>query len=634
MVRMAAVSLLVFVFFLKTVSVAHADITSNLVAWWKFDEGSGTTVADSTGNGHTGTLNGTAAFTSSSKIGPFAALYSTGGSNDGTTFASITTGTTFTYSAWIFPTGDSTGVYQNLMTQGSNLGIWLHNGKIDYFSSNADHVSNTTITLNTWHFVSVVFSAGSATFYLDGVADGTVSPVSAMSPNGMGCDPGATECFPGRQDDVRFYSRALSSSDIAQLYLYSGQSSWVVKTQPVSSALAGNLVGWWTFDGKDTLWTSSSAGTTKDKSGNNNTGTLNGMSLSTAPTPGKVGQALSFNGSSSYVNVSDSSSLDPSDLTIAVWVKFNVVNGSFQTIAAKWQVGVKQQYVLQLNSTNKIGFWTAGGGSGGATDLESNATMVAGRWYYIVATIAGTSKALYIDGNLDTSGTGSAVGSSNIEFTIGGKKDGSGTYFEFLNGIIDNLQLYSRGLSATEVQQSYSASPAKVRAASLAPCVTSYANHGGTGDRRPSFGLANILVTSSGSGITAMQGGGGASDSAWVDGDTTSAGHGFFGSVALNGTQWLEFDFNTGNTVLITEAKYYQGDSTPQGTWKWQGSNDNSSWTDVGGSFALGGVPTETITTLSGNLTKYRYYRMLGLSGSTDPTPWLFEMEFKICGLP
>ena len=49
--------LLVGGFFVST-QTAHADITSNLVGHWTFDEGYGISVADSSGNSNTGTLSG------------------------------------------------------------------------------------------------------------------------------------------------------------------------------------------------------------------------------------------------------------------------------------------------------------------------------------------------------------------------------------------------------------------------------------------------------------------------------------------------------------------------------------------------------------------------------------------------
>src|SRR4051812_49333464 len=65
---------------------AHADITSNLEAWWKCNEGTGTTAADATGNGHTGTLNGTAGWLVPGKIGAAACSYP-GTSGNGVSFS-------------------------------------------------------------------------------------------------------------------------------------------------------------------------------------------------------------------------------------------------------------------------------------------------------------------------------------------------------------------------------------------------------------------------------------------------------------------------------------------------------------------------------------------------------------------
>jgi hypothetical protein len=257
------------------------------------------------------------------------------------------------------------------------------------------------------------------------------------------------------------------------------------------------------------------------------------------------------------------------------------------------------------------------------------------KWYHIACTFNTTDGTkLYINGALDSSDSDKTTIPTNAGGVNIGYLDILGSPSRFAPVILDDVRLYNRALSAVEVQQLYGQKTGSlIKAATLLPCTPSYANHGGTGDRRPGLGLANISVTSSGSGITAMQGGGGAADSAWVNGGF-NAGQGFFGTVSLDGSQWLRFDFASGNAALITEAKFYQETSDVQGTWKWQGSNDASSWVDIGGSFTLGGTPTESITTLSGNKTKYRYYQMVGLSGATTPNPWLYEMEFKICGLP
>jgi hypothetical protein len=109
----------------------------------------------------------------------------------------------------------------------------------------------------------------------------------------------------------------------------------------------------------------------------------------------------------------------------------------------------------------------------------------------------------------------------------------------------------------------------------------------------------------------------------------------------VNGTQTNEFwwiNAQSGRelrfgfsdfTRRITEAKWYQDTAATHGDWKWQGSNDGSTWTDIGTSFTLGGT-LQTITTLSGNASYWHYYRLLQVSGVTSSGPWLREIEFNI----
>lgn len=113
-----------------------------------------------------------------------------------------------------------------------------------------------------------------------------------------------------------------------------------------------------------------------------------------------------------------------------------------------------------------------------------------------------------------------------------------------------------------------------------------------------------------------------------VDGVSTN-GNGF--SNESNVGKYFRFDFGSGASVKITEAKWYQDGSTTHGTFKWQGSNNASIWTDIGSTFTLGGSSIQTITALSANATGYRYYQLIGTSGSVSGTPSIYEIEFKQC---
>lgn len=106
-------------------------------------------------------------------------------------------------------------------------------------------------------------------------------------------------------------------------------------------------------------------------------------------------------------------------------------------------------------------------------------------------------------------------------------------------------------------------------------------------------------------------------------------------SHTLTSSDEIKFDFGPGNKILITEARWKQGgaaSANTQGTWRWQGSNDDSSWTNIGNSFLLGGGATQLHTELGGNTIGYRYYRLNGVSGSTGSNPpWSTEIEFEQC---
>ena len=155
-------------------------------------------------------------------------------------------------------------------------------------------------------------------------------------------------------------------------------------TTSCTSGLSCGLVGYWTFDGKDTPWTSSSAATTLDKSGNGNTGTLTNMLQSTAPVPGKIGQALKFDGSSGYVDIGTNSSLHPANITVSFWIKPNTISG---TLFLLNEQSSSPYYGYATYFDGGLLYWelyTAGAG----TYIDASTTnLVSNSWQYITETV-------------------------------------------------------------------------------------------------------------------------------------------------------------------------------------------------------------------------------------------------------
>jgi hypothetical protein len=147
-----------------------------------------------------------------------------------------------------------------------------------------------------------------------------------------------------------------------------------------------------------------------------------------------------------------------------------------------------------------------------------------------------------------------------------------------------------------------------------APKRFSYANALGSGNR-----TGSITVTTSG-GTTFD------TPSHLVNGDLTDNVFWGFGPIA--------FKFDLGAAKIVRQARWRQDTSTTHnGLFQWQGSNDDSAYIEIGGTFNLGGAPVTHHDSLLGNDTAYRWYRLQPTAdASISGTPYLREVEFYIEG--
>lgn len=214
---------------------------------------------------------------------------------------------------------------------------------------------------------------------------------------------------------------------------------------------AGTMLAYWKFD------ESSAGDDAVDESGNGNDLTPFNDPQPSTDRPSELGvnfanpYSRSLDGGvGQYFEIEDTPSLDAtaSGVTIAVWVKFAGVSNNYESIVSKWDIGARQQWTLQLNANNKIGWWT-GDGEDDADNLESTSTMDSDTWYHIIVTSEGLEKKLYINGVLEGSKTSSvAMGvAEGVGIGVGAKTEGSP---EYLNGFVDDLRIYSYALSDSE----------------------------------------------------------------------------------------------------------------------------------------------------------------------------------------
>ena len=147
--------------------------------------------------------------------------------------------------------------------------------------------------------------------------------------------------------------------------------------------------------------------------------------------------------------------------SIAAWINLSVLpstTGSTMHIAGESQVNNDLDF--QIQSDNKVHFYT------GAGEQTSTATALqANMWYFLVASYDSTAgfRNIYLDGVLDGAFSGGVSSQSKTTpFTIGYNSVFGGREF---SGTIDEVAVYDRGLTASEVASLYASSQTGVVAA-------------------------------------------------------------------------------------------------------------------------------------------------------------------------
>ena len=434
------------------------------LAEWKFDEGTGTTAFDSTGNGVKGTLVNSPAWIA----GKQGKALNFNGSNSYVTttdqdalFNGITTA--MTISTWVKPAAGSLSARRDIIQRAGAVGsingataskdIWWFNlqnsGKMNFYMGGITgaYVETTTaISDSVWTYLTVTYDGSNIRFYINGKLDKTsaASGTVQTGDNGVGIGGNLSgvspaTVFSGGIDMLRVWGYARSPAQISYDYNRGG---------PVAQYKFDECTG----------------ATAYDASGNGNNGTItvgaSGSQTSTGTcgtsttteawnngTTGKRNASINLDGNDDYVSTSAFSPLATAAVTTtkASWGGWFYPTSSAASLTLMEKA---TEFRLTTDSSSKpvcsIYYSAAfNDATAGSTVLTLSA------WNHVMCTYDGANIKTYLNGVLvgTTANTNNITAASSILYM--GQNSSNA---QRVTGQLDDLRVYNNALTAPQIK--------------------------------------------------------------------------------------------------------------------------------------------------------------------------------------
>ncbi|MFO7872275.1 MAG: NosD domain-containing protein [Candidatus Undinarchaeales archaeon] len=345
--------------------------------------------------------------------------------------------------------------------------------------------ANAIITTGTTYHLCASWdaSAHNVTLYLNGTyEDSDVNAATDLGAVGRVtvADGGATgRNFDGIIDDIKVYDRVLSASEISDLYnsgnAYKSTGYWTSGNLSISASLANltldfsdlnatnyiekikflnntsstvpldntylrddsNLTSYWRLEGN-----------ADDELGLND-GTVYGATA----VSGRFGQAYDFDGTGDYIDIGGTiAEIDESSpLTFTGWI--NLDDDTSSVVVVNHQKSNSNRFgIASISGDLRAAFYDGSwqGASSGSINTDT--------WYFFAYTFDGSSSGqLYIDGVAQSGTNTPSTIAGETGMFIGARLDAD----KYFNGVLDDIAIFDRALSADEVEDIYLGTYAK-----------------------------------------------------------------------------------------------------------------------------------------------------------------------------
>ena len=367
---------------------------------------------------------------------------------------------TLTVSVWVYAFNWPGSGLKTILSKDENYEFHITNtGTIDWWWGGGaqELFSLSSIPVNEWHHVAIVYNAGVSSIYIDGVLDVT-DPSDGVGTLTLNTDPleiAADQAFAGRNfdgwiDEVRIYNAALSGPQINHLKNLTAPCT----NPPTFLTRAAD----WRMDGP---W-SGTGDTVPDFSGNNYSGTT----TNSDDALGLVCNAanLSANSATDYMSMNVNALDNRTNFSIASWVKTS--NTGNQALLSGARAAQANEVIMWFPSNTTFRPVVLGSSLAGTTitipsltAVNPDISAVDNTWHHVVWTRNGATNCVYVDGSLAGCLTGQPTGAVDVEaLIIGQEQDSVGGGFsntEDWEGYVDEVMIFDGVLTIADIQSIY-----------------------------------------------------------------------------------------------------------------------------------------------------------------------------------
>ena len=274
-----------------------------------------------------------------------------------------------------------------------------------------------------------------ANFYINGTAYATNNTAASAGPNKLGINYYSIQTSTCEAAEIIVFNRVLSTAERRLVHTYLGQKWGISNTDRSIVDLAGN-----------------------DDNGLFGNGSTSNMPLYDYYNKG----SFKFFASNKYIKLGNTANVNQftGDFTVSLWAMATAENANYgNLIGDYYTAGVQTTNEWQIMMNNSSAFLNVYRHGTGYIINNTSSGFSANTWINVVLTRVGTAVTLYANNNVIGTATnssvfGSATGSVNIGI------DGNNAAEPF-SGLISNVLIYKKGLSAAEVAQNYEAQKSK-----------------------------------------------------------------------------------------------------------------------------------------------------------------------------